>query len=368
MTFNKTRLEKLQKKLSENKIDLAYISNFKTIQYLIGFGSDPFERTLALVLFADSEPFLFTPALEVEVAKSTGWPYKLIGYQDNQDSMKMIIDEIKSRNVSTNKFAIEQSHLTYDKATHLKENFEGSDFSFNLTPIIEYQKLIKEDDEIDKLIQAGKDADLAFEAGTHALMLGKSELQIAAELEYATKMRNVTEMSFATLIQTGSHAADPHGETSDRLLENNSLVLFDLGTVYEGYISDMSRTVALGKPTQHMKDIHAIVLEAQLAAQEAARPGITAAQLDNVARSVIEKAGYGEYFIHRLGHGVGMSEHEFPSIMEGNDLVLQPNMAFSIEPGIYIPNDLGVRIEDSVYITENGAIPFTNSSKELLIF
>ncbi|KGO31667.1 dipeptidase, partial [Oenococcus alcoholitolerans] len=243
-----------------------------------------------------------------------------------------------------------------------------TDFSFDLTPVIERLRLIKESDEIEKLKQAGHDADLAFEAGFKALKAGKSELQIAAELEYATKSRNVPEMSFGTLVQTAEHAADPHGETSSLPLKNNALVLFDLGTVYKGYISDASRTVALGTPSDHMREVHQIVLEAQLAAQAAVKPGKTAAEIDKTARDIIEKAGFGQYFIHRLGHGMGMSEHEFPSIMQGNDLVLEPGMCFSIEPGIYIPNDLGVRIEDCVYVTKDGCEPFTHMSKKLQQF
>ena len=175
-------------------------------------------------------------------------------------------------------------------------------------------------------------------------------------------------MSFGTLVQTAEHAADPHGETSNLKIKNNALVLFDLGTMYKGYASDASRTVSLGKPTDHMKKIHAIVLKAQLAAQEAVKPGIRASKIDQTARDIIKKAGFGKYFIHRLGHGIGMSDHEFPSIMQGNEMLLKPGMCFSIEPGIYIPGDLGVRIEDCVQVTDNGCIPLTHTNKKLQIF
>ncbi|GAF35184.1 proline dipeptidase [Lentilactobacillus farraginis DSM 18382 = JCM 14108] len=182
-------------------------------------------------------------------------------------------------------------------------------------------------------------------------------------------MKNgIMELSFPALIQSATHAAEPHGATSDKKIENNALVLFDLGTVWDGYISDATRTIAVGKPDAKSLDIYKVCLEAQLAAQNAAKPGITAAELDKVARDIITKAGYGEYFNHRLGHGMGMSEHEFPSIMAGNDLVLQPGMCFSIEPGIYIPDVAGVRIEDCIHITENGNEPFTHTTKELQYF
>ena len=174
-------------------------------------------------------------------------------------------------------------------------------------------------------------------------------------------------MSFDTIIQSGANAADPHGAPKEDTIKPNELTLFDLGTVYKGYISDASRTVAFGEIDDKLKDIYNVCLEAQLTAQNAAKPGMTAEELDKIARDVITKAGYGEYFIHRLGHGMGQSEHEFPSIMEGNKMELVPGMCFSIEPGIYIPNYAGVRIEDCVYVTDNGVKSFTHTSKELQI-
>ncbi|WP_143801758.1 M24 family metallopeptidase, partial [Oenococcus oeni] len=143
---------------------------------------------------------------------------------------------IKERSANPKKIATEQGNLTLSRFNRLQAAFPDADYSFNLTPVIEHQRLIKDEDEIKKLEQAGRDADLAFEAGFKALKVGKTELQVAAKLEFATKNRNVPEMSFGTLVQTAEHAADPHGETSDLALKNNSLVLFDLGTVYKGYI------------------------------------------------------------------------------------------------------------------------------------
>ena len=177
----------------------------------------------------------------------------------------------------------------------------------------------------------------------------------------------IMHMSFDTIVQSGANAADPHGAPLKDLIKPNELCLFDLGVVSEGYMSDASRTVAFGKIDDRSKEIYDVCLEAQLAAQDAAKPGITAAELDKIARDVIDKAGYGQYFIHRLGHGIGQSDHEFPSIMEGNDLVLEPGMCFSIEPGIYVPGFSGVRIEDCVHITDTGCDPFTHTSKELRV-
>ena len=182
------------------------------------------------------------------------------------------------------------------------------------------------------------------------------------------KKQGVEKMSFDTMVLTGNNAANPHGIPGTNKIENNSLLLFDLGTDMHGYASDMTRTVAVGKPDQFKKDIYELCLEAQLTAQEFIKPGVLASEVDAAARNVIEKAGYGEYFNHRLGHGIGMTCHEFPSIMEGNDMEIQEGMCFSVEPGIYIPGKVGVRIEDCGHVTKSGFEVFTHTPKELLYF
>ena len=360
-----SKIEQIQNWLSDNHNSAALITDPKTIQYLTGFYSDPVERVLMMVVFRDSDPFIFGPALEVEAIKDTGFTGPVYGYLDHENPWKMIADQIDSRKLNEKDFAIEKTALTVDRFEQLKKVLSTASFTNDITPFIEKMRLIKSDDEIEKLNVAGEWADFAFKVGFEAVKKGVPESAVAAELEYALKKKSIMEMSFDTLIQAGAHAAEPHGATSGNLISDNQLVLFDLGTVWEGYISDASRTVAVGKPDDKSMDIYNVCLEAQLTAQDAAKPGITAAELDKVARDVIDKAGYGEYFIHRLGHGMGMSEHEFPSIMEGNDMVLQPGMCFSIEPGIYIPNVAGVRIEDCVHITDSGCEPFTHTTKEL---
>lgn len=362
-----TKLQQLQITLQHQQLDVAYLSDPMTIKYLTGFGSDPIERILALVVFADHDPFLFAPALEVEAIKGTGWPYSVYGYLDHEEPFAMIATQIKHRLAQPSNFGAELNYLTVTRLRALQAQFPHAHFDVDLTPTIERMRLIKTPDEIAKLHEAGKWADFAFEVGFNAIQLGRSEQEIDAEIEYALMKKGIMEMSFPSLIQAGAHAAEPHGETSSNQVQNNQLVLFDLGTVYDGYVSDASRTVGVGTLSDKQKDIYQVCLEAQLTAQAAAKPGMTAAELDKISRDIITKAGYGEYFIHRLGHGMGMSDHEFPSIMEGNDMILEPGMCFSIEPGIYIPGFAGVRIEDCIVITEDGNDSFTHTSKELQI-
>lgn len=359
------KIEQIQRWLADNGQDIALITDPKTIQYLTGFYSDPVERVLLMAIFKDQDPFIFGPALESEAIKDTGFSSPVYGYLDHEDPWVMIADQIHARNTDDSHFAIEKSQLQVERLEALQHVLPNADFSANLTPLIEQMRLIKSADEIEKLKIAGKWDDFALQTGFEAVQVGKTEDQIAADLQYALMKNGIMELSFPSLVQAGPHAAEPHGATSENKVRNNQLVLFDLGTVWDGYISDASRTIAVGKPDEKSMDIYQVCLEAQLAAQEAAKPGITAEELDKIARDVITKAGYGEYFIHRLGHGMGMSEHEFPSIMAGNKMELQPGMCFSIEPGIYIPNVAGVRIEDCVHITEDGCEPFTHTTKEL---
>lgn len=361
-----SHLNTVQTWLADNNLDIAYISDWKNIQYFTGFGSDPFERTLALFIFPDKDPFLFAPALEVEAIKKAGWKYPVYGYLDHEDPYALIKEHITEL-ASPKHWALEKDNLTVVRFEALRKYFPQAEFSGDLSPVIEHEKLFKTPDEIELLKTAGKWADVAFEAGFKALSTKRTEQDVVAEIEYTMKKNGIMHMSFDTIVQSGANAADPHGAPKTDLIKPNELCLFDLGVDYKGYMSDASRTVAFGKVSDKAKDIYQVCLEAQLAAQAAAKPGMHAFELDKIARDIITKAGYGEYFIHRLGHGIGQSDHEFPSIMEGNELVLEPDMCFSIEPGIYVPGVAGVRIEDCVYLTKDGNEPFTHTTKELQI-
>lgn len=359
------KLEEFQKWVQENNLDVAYVSDFKNIEYFTGFSSDPIERILGLFVFPDHEPFIFAPALEVEVIREIGWPYPVYGYLDHEKPYDKIAKLIKEINPNPTKWGIEKENLTIERFDEIKSHFENVTVKSNLTNEINRLRLIKTPKEIEALKAAGKEADFALETAYNAVKVDKTEAEVAAELEYKLKKNGVMDMSFDTLIQAGAHAANPHGATDMNKIENNELVLFDLGTVHDGYISDVSRTIAVGELNEKQQDIFDTCLKAQLKAQAAVKPGVKASEIDKIARDVIEAAGYGEYFIHRAGHGMGLGEHEFPSIMEGNDLLLEEGMCFSIEPGIYIPDVAGVRIEDCVHVTADGCEPFTNTTKEL---
>lgn len=354
-----TKIQTLQHQLEQQGISAAVVSDPVTINYLTGFYSDPHERYMFLFLTVDKEPLLFLPALDVARADAH-LNFPVVGYDDAENPWQKIKAVLPKTDLKT--VAVEFDHLNVTKFKGLEDVYDA-DFC-DLTPLINRMRLIKSEDEIAKMHFAGKLADEALAIGCQAISLDKTETDIVAEIGFQMKRKGY-DMSFETMVLTGHNAANPHGVPADNKIANNALLLFDLGIAANGYMSDMTRTVAVGKPDQFQKDIYNLCLEAQLTAQELIKPGVTAAEVDHAARSVIAKAGYGEYFNHRLGHGIGMGLHEFPSIMAGNDLVLEEGMCFSVEPGIYIPNKVGVRIEDCGVVRAKGFEVFTQIPKTL---
>lgn len=361
--MNNVKINELRQWMAQHQVELAYISDPGHIAYFSGYESDPHERVLALFIPLEQDPFLFTPALEVEDAQNSSWAYDVRGYLDSENPWEIIGKELRARYGQPGNVGIEKNALTVDRFDAISDILTGTDSYTDLTSIIQRLQLIKTVEEKDKLIEAGKWADVAFEIGFKTVKEGVTEQAIIAEIEYQLKKQGVSQMSFDTLVLAGANAASPHGTPGSTKVSPNELVLFDLGVIWNGYCSDATRTVAYQKPTEFQEKIYNITLEAQLAAQEAVRPGVTA----QIARNVINSYGYGEYFNHRLGHGIGTTVHEFPSLVEGNDLVIEEGMCFSLEPGIYIPEKVGVRIEDCVYVTSDGCVPFTTTPKELLV-
>ncbi len=360
-----TKLESLQQWIQEQQLDLVYISDPGSVAYFTNFISDPHERILGLFVFADAAPFLFAPELEVNSAKKAGWNGDIYGYLDHEQPFALIADHIKARTSHFKNWGLEKDSLSVQHYDAVRQEFPNAEFPGNVSRFVEHLKLFKTPEEIKIMEEAGEEADLAFSIGFNAIQEGRTEEEVVAEIEYGLMKQGIMKMSFDTIVQAGANAANPHGGPEKNPLKPGELILFDLGTDHLGYMSDASRTVAFGQLNEKQREIYDVCLEAQLTAQDAVKPGLTAAELDKIARDIIDKAGYGQYFIHRLGHGIGTSTHEFPSIMAGNDLVLQPGMCFSIEPGIYIPGFAGVRIEDCVHVTENGSEAFTHTSKEL---
>lgn len=360
------QFKKVQQWLQDQQLDVAYIHQAEEIFYLTGFQCNPHERILALFIFPDRDPFLFTPALEVAGAKAV-FPYDVIGYLDNENPWEIIGVELRRRHCGP-RLAIQKDVLPVERLENLQAACPTLKVCADISPLLAKMHLYKSEQEFKLMLEAGKWADFAFEKGFSALKEGVTEQEVVAYLEYELKKQGVSKMSFDTLVLFGPHAANPHGAPDTKHhLEKGQFVLFDLGCMWQGYASDATRMACLGSAPKKHLEIFDIVYEAQQKAQAAVRPGITASELDAIARDYITEKGYGEYFTHRLGHGIGQRCHEFPSIVEGSDVVIEEGMCFSLEPGIYIPNEVGVRVEDCVYVTKDGCKAFTHTPKELYI-
>ncbi|NRD76105.1 aminopeptidase P family protein [Bacillus sp. BRMEA1] len=360
------RLEKLQTWMRENEIDVSFLTSSENVFYLSGYYTNPHERLLALVVFQEKEPFLVCPGMEIHDAKRSGWDHEIIGYSDTENPWELVQQSIHKRNNKLSKAAIEKEHMNVERFEQLSGLFPSASF-VSAEEKLRLLRMIKNEKELKIIEEACALADYAVEFGCSEIKEGKTELDVLNALEYALKQKGVTEMSFATMVLTGANAASPHGNPGQTRIQKGDLVLFDLGVVVDRYCSDITRTVAFGDINDKQKEIYDTVLKSQLAAIEASMPGNTAAEVDITARKIISEAGYGEYFPHRLGHGLGISVHEYPSMTSTNPLVLEEGMVYTIEPGIYVPDVAGVRIEDDVFITKDGAKVLTKFPKELQI-
>jgi Xaa-Pro dipeptidase len=361
------RLSMISEWLGEQHIDAAFIHSSHNVFYLSGFLCNPHERLLGLFVFPQADPFLICPRMEEGRAREAGWQGEIIAYDDAENPWHRIREELTKRGVARNaSVAVETHLLPYARAEQLLEVLPGSRLVSADDRLTEL-RLIKDDKELRCMRDAARMADYAVETGIRALAEGVSELEVVAQIELEMKKRGVREMAFSTMVLFGEKTAQPHGVPGTRLLREGDLVLFDLGVVVDGYCSDITRTVAFGRVSDEQRRIYETVLRAQTGAIEACRPGVRMGDLDRTARDVIREAGYGDYFTHRLGHGLGIDVHEPPSIHEANDGVLKPGMVFTVEPGIYVPDIGGVRIEDDVLVTEDGHEILTVFPKELLV-
>ncbi|CAH0346216.1 Xaa-Pro peptidase family protein [Bacillus sp. CECT 9360] len=360
------RIESVKDWLRQNTIDAALITAPENVFYLSGFLSDPHERLLALAVFPDAEPFLVVPKMEVEEAKKTGWDPEIIGYSDIEDPWEQIKSSVANRGISIKRIAIEKEHMNVERYEKVNETFSVPEF-VSAEEKLRQLRMIKTDKEMTKIREACRLADFAIEVGANEISEGKTEMEILAAIEFELKKAGISQMSFSTMVLTGKNAASPHGTPGMTKIQRGDLVLFDLGVVYEGYCSDITRTIAYGDITDKQHDIYETVLKAQEAAVSASVVGTACSSIDLTARKIIADKGYGQYFPHRLGHGLGIGVHEYPSLTETNPLLLQPGMVFTIEPGIYVPDVAGVRIEDDLFITENGYEVLTKYPKTLQI-
>ena len=265
--------------------------------------------------------------------------------------------------------AVESMDMTLSRMSFLEKKFPDIEFikSDELSNNIYDMRTIKSTEEIEKIHKAQKIAEKAFDEILGFIRPGVTEREIALKLDNCMLENGAEGLSFETIALAGANTSMPHGVPGNYKVKNGDFVLMDFGAVYDGYHSDMTRTVCVGQPSEKMGKIYDIVLKAQLEALKKVKSGITGSELDGYARDIIDESGYGDFFGHSLGHGVGMEIHEFPTASSKSETILKENMVVTVEPGIYLPGEFGVRIEDFVVVTENSHQNLTNCPKKLII-
>ncbi|CAG9619627.1 M24 family metallopeptidase [Sutcliffiella rhizosphaerae] len=360
------RLHQLVEWLKDEDLSACFLTSTPNVFYISGFYTNPHERLLGLLAFPNSKPAIVCPNMEVTQVKKSGWKFDIVGYDDTDDPWQKVQEYITRLGLSIDKIAVEQEHMSIARLHKLQGIFPDASLASAEDKMFQL-RLIKDEEEISILREAAKLADFGVEVGVHHLKNGVTEQELVAVIEYELKKKGISQMSFSTMALTGEKTAAPHGKPGLDTVKDGDLVLFDLGVVLNGYCSDITRTVAFGNVNEKQQEIYETVLKAQLAAVEACKPGVEIGQIDRTARSVITDHGYGEFFTHRIGHGLGIEVHEYPSMNATNTMTLQKGMTFTIEPGIYKPGVGGVRIEDDILVTESGIELLTSYPKDLKI-
>lgn len=343
--------------LKENGIDKAIIGDPISVFYLSGIRVTPFERFYGMVL-EDSGAYMIVPALDRGCMKNT---MQEVTYEDATGPEPVILRAVadcKVLGVEKGYFSIHWGECFTAGGAELKE----------IAPALAMFRMYKSRDELDKMQHAADITDAALEHIKKLLHPGMSEKEVNQCLyQYMLTCPGYTDEEKVILVQAGKNSANPHGASTDYRIQKGDVILMDFGALYGGYWSDITRCVFMGEAPEVMIEIYEIVKRANEAAIKAVRPGVTAEYIDQVARTVIADAGYGEYFLHRTGHGLGLSVHEEPYIRSGNTIVLQEGMTFTIEPGIYLEGTGGIRIEDDIVVTADGCRVLTHTSKNLQI-
>lgn len=360
-----SRMNKLYDYLDHNRLDAMLITSPKHVYYLTGFATNPHERFLGLLLAKGEEPLLLVPALDYEAAQAAAASSvpNIHTHSDTDDAYE-ILSKLMPQGIRN--LGVEKDDLSVRRYEAIHGAVGAATYADIGAPLRE-MRAVKTPDEVARMKHAVRIVEDVLRAGVARVKQGVTEIEMVAELEYQMKKLGAQGPSFDTMVLSGAKSAMPHGTPNHDPVREGELLLFDLGVYADGYASDITRTFAVGDISDEAKKIYAAVLEGNLRAIEAIRPGVTLGSLDHAAREAIEAAGYGPYFNHRLGHGLGMDIHEYPSVHGRNEDLVQAGMTFTVEPGIYMPSVGGVRIEDDVFVTPDGVEVLTSYPKELTV-
>ena len=359
MTDYPSRLQRAREAVAAQGIDVALVGTGAEFAYLTGSWVSSHERLTCLVIRPDAEPVIVAPRTDIESLE--GVAARLRGWSDGENPYALALEGCTPKKVALG------SSLTADHVLRFQEVFDGSSFVLATTALADLFTR-KEDEEISELRRAARAIDAVHAQVPGLLQPGRTEAEVAEDLR-ALILREHTSVDFI-IVGSGAHGANPHYDFGERILAAGDPVVVDIGgTVPSGYHSDCTRTYVVGgDPSAAPKDFleaYAVLEQAQAAGRAAVHPGVSAEEIDRATRQVIVDAGWGEFFTHRTGHGIGLSTHEEPFIMAGNELELTASMTFSIEPGIYVPGKWGMRLEDIVVTTADGYESLNQAPREL---
>lgn len=350
------KIEKLRSNFSSNGIDGMLITSPFNRRYISNFTGSS-----GVVLISAEKALFITDFRYIEQATKQCEGFEIIKFSGS------IPEEVarQAKKLGIQKLGFEEDFLTYSSFKVYDKEIEAE--LVPISGVIEKLRLIKTDAEIKILKVAADIADAAFKHILDFIRPGKTELEVSNELEFFMRRAGATSSSFDTIVASGHRSALPHGVASDKVIETGDFVTLDYGAYYNGYVSDITRTIAVGEPDAKLKEIYDIVFEAQARGMAGIKPGMTGKEADALTRDYITEKGYGEYFGHSTGHGIGLEVHEGPGLSVKSDIILEPGMVVTCEPGIYIPGLGGVRIEDDTIITDTHNESLTHSTKELII-
>ncbi|WP_236751666.1 Xaa-Pro peptidase family protein [Acidianus sp. HS-5] len=349
------RVKKLQNMMKEKGIDYVVIGPTSNMFYLTGFTEEQMERPLFFIVGEGTCYFLAPKLYEEQLSK---YGFEIISYVDGEDAYSKI-------DIKMNSTIAIDDQLWSLFTVNLIKKFSPSTLLIAST-LLKELRMRKDEKELEIMKEGLNIAEKSFMQFLNEIKEGDSECKLADKLEEIFKDNGAEGVSFKPILTSGPNTSMPHLRCTDRKVKRGDIIIVDFGVKYKGYSTDTTRVVSLGKPSGEVENIHDIVLEAQESA-ERAKNGMKGKEIDSIAREIISKAGYSQFFIHRTGHGIGIDVHEDPYISQDSEQVIEENMTFTVEPGIYLPEKFGIRIEDMVVMGEKEAYPLNKLRKDIYV-
>jgi len=359
----KKRVERLLNLINEKDLDSLFLFPGPNIGYLTGFHISPSERLSAAIIPINQDPVLVVPGLERELRGQKSWIEDIRTWEESENPIDLIVEIFQANDLDEARIGLEE-YVWWGVINKIQKKLPKVKF-MDVSGEIQELRMVKSKLEVEYIQKACGITDLAIKAGFESLQKGMTELELSSVI--SDEMTRQGGSPHLGIVLFGDRSALPHANPSGRKLKKGDIILVDTSTTWNCYWSDSTRTILFGEPTEQQKRIWNTVLKANKAAKAAVAPNIKCEDVDKAARDIIDVAGFGDYFIHRVGHGIGLQVHEHPYMVKGNEQLLKPYMTFTIEPGIYITGLVGVRIEDTVVCTESGCESLTNLERRLTL-